>query len=104
VNIAKMDELSAEGKMRPAGEAAFALRREATSGIYAHERSGLPELPNPERERFQRDAAAWDYFQASPPGYRKVVQHWVLNAKRDETRAKRLAQLMQACAAGKRLG
>jgi uncharacterized protein YdeI (YjbR/CyaY-like superfamily) len=104
VNIAKMDKLRAEGKMRPAGEAAFALRSEAKSGIYAHERSELPELPDAERERFQRDAAAWNYFQAAPPGYRKVVLHWVMNAKREETRAKRLAQLMQACAAGKRLG
>jgi uncharacterized protein YdeI (YjbR/CyaY-like superfamily) len=104
VNIAKMDKLRAEGKMRPAGEAAFALRSEAKSGIYAHERSDLPELPDTERERFQRDAAAWNYFQAAPPGYRKVVLHWVMNAKREETRAKRLAQLMQACAAGKRLG
>jgi uncharacterized protein YdeI (YjbR/CyaY-like superfamily) len=104
VNIAKMDKLRAEGKMRPAGEAAFALRSEAKSGIYAHERGDLPELPDAERERFQRDAAAWNYFQATPPGYRKVVLHWVMNAKREETRAKRLAQLMQACAAGERLG
>lgn len=104
VNIAKMDKLRAEGKMRPAGEAAFALRSEAKSGIYAHERSELPELPDAERERFQREAAAWNYFQAAPPGYRKVVLHWVMNAKREETRAKRLAQLIQACAAGKRLG
>ena len=103
VNIAKMDKLCAEGRMRPAGEAAFALRSEAKSGIYAHERGDLPELPEAERERFQRDAAAWDYFQATPPGYRKVVLHWIVNAKREETRAKRLAQLMQACAAGKRL-
>ena len=104
VNIAKMDKLRAEGKMRPAGEAAFALRSEAKSGIYAHERSELPELPDAERERFQREAAAWNYFQAAPPGYRKVVLLWVMNAKREETRAKRLAQLIQACAAGKRLG
>lgn len=103
VNIAKMDKLRAEGKMTPAGEAAFALRLEAKSGIYAHERSDVPELPAPERERFQRDQAAWDYFQAAPPGYRKTILHWITNAKREETRSKRLEQLMQACAAGRRL-
>ena len=103
VNIAKMDKLRVAGKMTPAGEAAFALRVEAKSGIYAHERSDVPELPDAERERFQRNAAAWDYFQAAPPGYRKTILHWITNAKREETRSRRLEQLMQACAAGKRL-
>jgi uncharacterized protein YdeI (YjbR/CyaY-like superfamily) len=103
VNIAKMEKLRAEGKMTPAGEAVFALRREAKSGIYAHERSDIPELAAAERERFQQDMAAWDCFQAAPPGYRKTILHWITKAKREETRSKRLAQLMQACATGKRL-
>ncbi|WBS00554.1 YdeI/OmpD-associated family protein [Pseudoduganella sp. SL102] len=103
VNIAKMDKLRAEGKMTPAGEAAFALRTEAKSGIYAHERSDMPELADAERERFQRDKAAWDYFQAAPPGYRKTLLHWITKAKREDTRSKRLEQLMQACAEGRRL-
>ncbi|WP_145648838.1 YdeI/OmpD-associated family protein [Pseudoduganella lurida] len=103
VNIAKMDQLRAAGKMTAAGEAAFALRSEAKSGIYAHERSDVPELLDAERERFQRDAAAWAYFQAAPPCYRKTLLHWITKARREETRSKRLEQLMQACAAGKRL-
>jgi uncharacterized protein YdeI (YjbR/CyaY-like superfamily) len=103
VNIAKMDKLRAEGKMQPAGEACFALRLEAKSGIYAHERSDVPELLAAERERFQENAQAWDYFQSAPPGYRKVILHWITSAKREETRSKRLAQLMQACVAGERL-
>ncbi len=103
VNIAKMDKLRAEGRMTAAGEAAFALRVEAKSGIYAHERSDVPALSDTERARFQCDAAAWAYFEAAPPGYRKVMLHWIINAKREETRSKRLAQLIQACAAGKRL-
>lgn len=103
VNIAKMDKLRADGKMTAAGEAAFALRREEKSGIYAHERSDVPELADAERARFERDAAAWDYFQAAPPGYRKTILHWITKAKREETRSKRLEQLMRACAAGERL-
>ncbi|GGY36583.1 YdeI/OmpD-associated family protein [Pseudoduganella albidiflava] len=103
VNIAKVDELRAEGKMTPAGEAAFALRTEAKSGIYAHERSDMPELADAERERFQRDKAAWEYFQAAPPGYRKTLLHWITKAKREDTRSKRLEQLVQACAEGRRL-
>ena len=103
VNIEKMDRLRAEGKMTPAGEAAFALRLAARSGIYSYERSNAPELSGAERARFQLDAGAWEYFQAAPPGYRKTILHWITNAKREETRRKRLEQLMQACAEGKRL-
>ena len=103
VNIDKMQRLRAQGKMHAAGEAAFALRMEAKCGIYAHERSDVPEFAAPERERFQQQRAAWDYFQAAPPGYRKTIIHWITRAKREETRNKRLDALMQACAAGKRL-
>ncbi|VXC62154.1 YdeI family protein [Massilia sp. 9I] len=103
VNIAKMDKLRAEGKMQPAGEAAFAHRSEAKSGIYSHERSDLPELTAQELKRFQADSAAWAYFETVPPGYRKTMLHWITNAKKEETRAGRLAQLIQACAAGTRL-
>jgi uncharacterized protein YdeI (YjbR/CyaY-like superfamily) len=103
VNIAKMDKLRAEGRLRPAGEAAFAQRSEAKSGVYAHERSDTSELCADELALFQRDAGAWDYFAAAPPGYRKTILHWITKAKKPETRAARLAQLMTACAAGMRL-
>jgi len=69
----------------------------------AHERSNIPELDVPDRERFERNAAAWAYFQAAPPGHRKTILNWITSAKRQETRRKRLEQLMQECAAGKRL-
>lgn len=63
----------------------------------------MPELDDPEHERFKRAAAAWDYFQVTPPTYRKTILHWITNAKREKTCSKRLEQLIQACAAGKRL-
>jgi uncharacterized protein YdeI (YjbR/CyaY-like superfamily) len=103
VNIAKMDKLRAQGKMTAAGEAAFALRSEAKSGVYAHERLDAPELSPAELARFQADAAAWAYFDTCPPGYRKTVLHWITNAKKEATRSGRLDKLMQACAAGERL-
>jgi len=103
VNIAKMDALRAQGKMLPAGEAAFALRVEAKSGIYAHERSDVPELSEDELTRLRREPMAWDYFETCPPGYRKTILHWITKAKKSETRAKRFDQLLQACALGKRL-
>lgn len=103
VNIAKMDKLRAEGKMTPAGEAAFAHRKEEKSGVYSHERQDEPELSDEELARFRQDEAAWTYFGTVPPGYRRTVLHWIASAKRVETRAGRLARLMQACAAGTRL-
>lgn len=103
VNIAKMDKLRAQGRMTPAGEAAFALRSEAKSGVYSHERTDDPELTAAELARFRRDCAAWAYFDTVPPSYRKRVLHWITSAKKEETRSKRLEKLMQACAAGERL-
>ncbi|KFI08912.1 YdeI family protein [Massilia sp. BSC265] len=103
VNIARMDKLRADGRMTPAGEAAFAHRSAAKSGVYSHERLDAPELTDEELARFRQDAAAWAYFEAVPPGYRKTVLHWITAAKKAETRAGRLDKLMQACAAGRRL-
>jgi len=103
VNIAKMAQLRASGSMLPAGARAFALRTEAKSGIYSHEQAQAAELADEELHAFRRDAAAWAYFEALPPGYRKTVLHWIATAKKPETRAARLARLVAACAAGKRL-
>lgn len=103
VNIAKMAQLRAAGRMRPEGERAFALRTEAKSGIYSHEQAQAAELTEHELRTFRRDATAWVYFEALPPGYRKTVLHWITTAKKPETRAARLAKLMASCAAGKRL-
>ena len=103
VNIAKMAQLRAAGRMRPEGERAFALRTEAKSGIYSHEQAQAAELAEEELWAFRRDATAWAYFEALPPGYRKTLLHWITTAKKPETRAARLAKLVQACAAGKRL-
>ncbi|WP_292039066.1 YdeI/OmpD-associated family protein [Massilia sp. UBA6681] len=103
VNIAKMDRLRAQGRMRPAGEAAFAHRSASKSGIYSHERSDVPALSAAELERFQREPAAWDYFNTTPPGYRKTILHWITSAKKDDTRAARLDRLVRACADGTRL-
>lgn len=103
VNIAKMDSLRAAGRMLPAGERAFALRTEAKSGIYSHEQAQAAELAEDELRTFRRDAAAWAYFEKLPPGYRKTVLHWINTAKKPDTRAARLAKLVQACAESRRL-
>jgi uncharacterized protein YdeI (YjbR/CyaY-like superfamily) len=103
INIEKVGRLRAEGRMRPAGEAAFARRREDKSAIYAYEQRENPELEPEQAARFRADTAAWEYFESRPPSYRKVALYWVISAKRAETRERRLSQLIEDCAAGRDL-
>jgi len=103
INIAKFESLQAQGRMTPAGAAAFALRREEKSVIYSYEQPETAELTAEELRSFKRERAAWRYFDAAPPGYRKQMLHWVTTAKKPETRTARLARLIEACGAGLRL-
>ena len=101
VNIAKVERLRAEGRMRPAGEAAFARRRAERSGVYSYEQRRNPELEPDAEAQFRADEAAWTYWSARPPSYRRQATWWVISAKRPETRARRLATLIADCAAGR---
>ena len=103
INIAKVEKLRAEGRMTAAGEAAYAHRKAHKSVIYSYEQEGVPELSAEEIRLFKRNKAAWAYFEAAPPGYRKQMLHRICAAKKAETRASRLAKLMDASAAGERL-
>jgi uncharacterized protein YdeI (YjbR/CyaY-like superfamily) len=103
VNVERAQELIAEGRMRPAGLAAFEARSAERSGIYAYEQRGSAKL-GPEHERELRaNARAWDFFQAQPPWYRRTATWWIVSAKREETRRKRLRTLIEDSAAGRRL-
>jgi uncharacterized protein YdeI (YjbR/CyaY-like superfamily) len=104
VNVARMAELSAEGLMQPAGQEAFGRRREERSGIYSHEQAAEPQLDAAQEALFRQRPEAWACFQAQPPSYRKAALWWVVNAKREETRARRLATLIEDSAAGRRVG
>lgn len=101
INVAKVAALRAAGRMRPAGEAAFALRRDDRTAIYSFEQAGFPELPAEEEARFRAIAAAWSWFAAKSPSFRKQALHWVISAKRPETRERRLATLIEDSAAGR---
>lgn len=105
VNIDKVARLQAEGRMMPAGLAAFALRSAERSAIYSHEQVEAAELRPEELREFRSAAAAWDFFEGkTPPSYRRQLLHWVCSAKREQTRAARLAKLIAACERGERLG
>jgi len=101
VNIKRAEELIAEGRMTPAGRAAFEARTEDRSRVYSHERSAAAELEPEQQARFEADAAAWAWFQSRPPFYRRQALHWVTSAKRAETRERRLATLIEDSAAGR---
>jgi uncharacterized protein YdeI (YjbR/CyaY-like superfamily) len=103
VNIGKVERLRAEGLMTPAGEEAFAKRTEERSRVYSHEQETPAELAPDELRVFRKNKTAWGFFEKTPPGYKKVMLHWVTNAKKPETRATRLVKLIEACAAGLRL-
>ena len=100
VNIAKVEALEAAGKLREAGRAAFARRTEANSGIYSFEGDRADALPEPYGSALAADAAATAYFTARPRSYRRAAVHWVPSAKREATRERRLAQLVESSRAG----
>ena len=103
VNIKRVKELTAKGLMTPAGLAAFARREEARSGVYSYENRHLASLDAEREAAFKAHAAAWEFFGKQPPSYRQTAIYWVMNAKREETRSKRLAKLIELSAAGRRL-
>jgi uncharacterized protein YdeI (YjbR/CyaY-like superfamily) len=100
-NVGRVDALRREGRMHPAGEAAFARRRDDRTAIYSFE-AGL--VLDAEAESSLRAAdGAWAFWEAQPRGYRRLATHWVMSAKRPETRARRLAQLVAESAARRRI-
>ena len=103
VNIAKVQALLASGSMMPAGIAAWERRDPAKSGIYAFERQEAATFDAEAERRFARNRAAWKYFQAQPPGYRRQATHFVVSARRPETRERRLVALIGHSARGERL-
>ena len=103
INVAKVEQLTAQGKMHPAGERAFALRTAARTGVYSFERTETAKLTAAEKRSLQKQKQAWAFFQAQAPWYQRTALHWVVSAKRDETRTRRLATLIEDSAGGRRL-
>ncbi|MEP6913653.1 MAG: YdeI/OmpD-associated family protein [bacterium] len=81
------------------GLEAFAARQENRSGIYSYEQRN-PELPDPYRRLLKNNKVAWNFFEAQSPSYRKAANWWVLSAKKEETRLKRLDKLIDYSALG----
>jgi uncharacterized protein YdeI (YjbR/CyaY-like superfamily) len=97
VNIKRVDELTALGLMQPAGLRAFAARTEEKSGINSYEQRKSAQLDPAGEASFQSNPQAWAWFQSQPPGYRQNAIWWVVSAKQEATRARRLATLIDDC-------
>ena len=102
VNVERYAALKAEGAITEAGEAAFEAGKEDRSA-YSYE-SEVRELAPDEIERFRANRAAWSDWEQRPPGYRRIALHWVTSAKKPETRARRLATLIEDSAHGRKIG
>jgi uncharacterized protein YdeI (YjbR/CyaY-like superfamily) len=102
VNIGHGKRLIEGGRMKAAGLRAFEKRDEAGARRYSNEQKTV-QFDDVREKRFRQHAAAWEFFQAQPPGYRRVMTHRVMSAKREETREKRLDQLISVSARGRRV-
>lgn len=101
VNVARVEALTKEGRMHAAGLAAFAKRTAGRTGVYSFERSAEAKLDEREERALRANRAAASHFDAQAPWYRRTALHWVVSAKKDETRRTRLAHLIEASAAGR---
>ena len=100
VNVARVGELMAAGRAHPAGIRAFEARTEDNTGIYSYENRPA-DLPDAYLARLKANEGAWSWWQAQRPGYRRVATWWVVSAKQEATRERRLATLIEDCAAGR---
>lgn len=103
VNIKRVAELSALGLMRAKGAEAFERRTGKRSEMYAYEQRMGAKLSGVYERQFRANKKAWSFFQSHPPWYRRTASWWVISAKKEETRLKRLAQLIDDCEQGRTL-
>jgi uncharacterized protein YdeI (YjbR/CyaY-like superfamily) len=101
VNIAKMRTLIDEGRAQPAGLAAFERRTPDRPTVYSYEQRQTATLSPAERRAVKANPAAWSFFDAQPPAYKRTVAWWIQSAKKTETRERRLAVLIDCSARGR---
>lgn len=102
VNIKKVEELIKAGLMTTDGQKAFSLRTEKKSKIYSYEKEAVT-LDSKYEKLFKKNKLAWDFFTKQAPFYKKVMVHWIMNAKKEETRISRLANTISKSAQQRRM-
>ena len=103
INIRRVEALTKDGLMHPAGLTAFTRRSDKKSAIYAYEQRHAAQLDADFEKQFRANKRAWEFFQSQPPWYRRTAAYWVISAKREETKQKRLATLIGDCAHRRKL-
>jgi uncharacterized protein YdeI (YjbR/CyaY-like superfamily) len=103
VNTRRMQELIRLKRVRAAGLKAYAARDEEKTRVYSYDRRDTPVFDPALEARFKANKAAWSFFQAQPPGYRRLTTHMVVSAKQEATRLRRLDILIAHCEAGQRI-
>jgi uncharacterized protein YdeI (YjbR/CyaY-like superfamily) len=99
VNMRHVERLKKDGRMTPAGLAAYAKRDAKRTAVYSFE-NRPKTLPPAMEKQLRANKAAWAYYQAKAPWYRRVTAFWILSAKKEETRQRRLAMLIERSARG----
>ena len=103
INVRHVERLKTEGRMQPSGLAAYALREDKRTGVYSFE--NRPRELSPEFQKlFQKNKKAWQFFKQQPPYYQRTLSFYVMGAKQEATRLRRLQLLMESSANGKRHG
>ena len=103
INIRKIEALKKAGRMAKPGLDAFEGRDRSKAGVYSFENRHVTLSPEFEK-RLRARKVAWKFFEAQPPGYRRLAAFWVMSAKKEETRERRFAQLIDGSERGARLG
>jgi uncharacterized protein YdeI (YjbR/CyaY-like superfamily) len=101
VNIKRVRDLTKLRLMQPAGLEAFGRREEAKSKIYSYEQRKTAKLGRGHEQQFRAHETAWRFFQAQAPWYRRTATWWVISGKKEETREKRLAKLIEDSGRGR---
>jgi uncharacterized protein YdeI (YjbR/CyaY-like superfamily) len=102
-NMRRVKELEAGGLMEPAGLAAFRSMRSERAAVYSYEQRRTARLGAAYERRFRLNPGAWEHFRSQPPSYRRTASWWVISAKKEETRLRRLAALIDASGRGRRV-
>lgn len=97
VNLEKIDKLTKQGLMFPAGLAIYKSRKEESEHDYGFRKSNLT-LPDKYEKEFKKNSKAWNYFNALAPSYKKLSIHWVVSAVQEKTKQKRLKELIESSA------
>jgi uncharacterized protein YdeI (YjbR/CyaY-like superfamily) len=95
ININLVRKLTKQGLMRPVGLKAFAARTAKKSAIYSYEQRSSAQFTREQAKQFRANKPAWEFFRSQAPWYQRVTTYWVISAKREDTKLKRLSELIE---------